>query len=88
MNKEEYYKKRDSLFQRWQNANSDYTLEGKLFTIDGIVNFDAWIKAFPIILFLFPSLISPSFTFSLNIFLQIYVNKHKKYITLHEQLTV
>lgn len=52
MNKEEYNKKIADLFQRWQNANSDYTLEGTRFTIDGIVNFDKWINAFPKILFL------------------------------------
>ncbi len=52
MNKEEYNKKLADLFQRWQNSNPDFNKDGNRFTIDGIINFEKWGKAFPKILFL------------------------------------
>jgi hypothetical protein len=54
MNAVEYENKRDDLFGRWKQARPEYEneAEGTRFTIDGIVNYDAWKKAKPKILFL------------------------------------
>jgi len=52
MNKVEYEKKRDELFEKWQNSQPEFKEEGNRFSLDGIMNFEAWIKSKPKILFL------------------------------------
>ena len=52
MNKIEYEKKINALFEKWKQARPEYEVEGKRFTIDGIADYDAWEKSKPKILFL------------------------------------
>jgi hypothetical protein len=52
MNETEYIKSRDELFERWKKARPEFKVEGNRFSLDGIMNFDAWIKSKPKILFL------------------------------------
>jgi hypothetical protein len=48
----EYLKKRDDLFERWKRSRPEYEGEENRFTIDGIVNYDDYVKSRPKILFL------------------------------------
>lgn len=54
MNETEYEKSRDALFKRWKEARPEYEdkVDGKRFSHDGIMNYEAWINSVPKILFL------------------------------------
>jgi hypothetical protein len=54
MNKVEYEAKCDALFERWKKVRPEYEnkIEGKRFSPDGIMNYEAWINSVPKILFL------------------------------------
>lgn len=52
MNSAEYTKRKDDLFSRWKQARPEYESEGKRFSDDGIIDYDAWSKSKPKILFL------------------------------------